>query len=65
MSLYRMGPSGVEALVKAIGPQVTRLDISGNNIGAEGAAIIGRALMQNTSLQHINLANNGIPSQVS
>ena len=60
----KIGVEGAEALANALGKDgnktLTTLDISGNNIGVEGAIAIAEALKVNTTLTTLNISYNNI-----
>jgi hypothetical protein len=53
------GKTGGKKTQKGTGLLLTELDISHNNLGYESARRIGKAIYQNTTLQRVNVTNNG------
>eukprot|EP01125_Pyxidicula_operculata_P001652 TRINITY_DN1148_c0_g1_i9.p1 TRINITY_DN1148_c0_g1~~TRINITY_DN1148_c0_g1_i9.p1 ORF type:complete len:440 (-),score=53.78 TRINITY_DN1148_c0_g1_i9:105-1424(-) len=65
LGVNRIGNDGLKYIIDSINDSsrisgITHLDVSGNYIGNEGAALISNYLQQNRSLTTLNLKNNNI-----
>eukprot|EP00048_Salpingoeca_helianthica_P006343 m.97504 g.97504 ORF g.97504 m.97504 type:complete len:582 (+) comp13980_c0_seq2:182-1927(+) len=48
---------GLAQILDALGPDITSLNISGNNLGSQGGSVIGRFLTTNTTLKTLVMEN--------